>query len=370
MRRIALVCDWYHPRRGGIEAQLDGLATRLAARGHEVQIITSTPGPNDVNGVRVHRLDVPLVPFAGVAARPVATDIERILARERIDVVHSHVSIIAPVALAGGLAAHRLGLPSVLTFHSFVPATPLLAAPAGALLGASRWQSVFTAVSGRVAREVASFAPGAAFGILPNAIDTDYWTPAASPRSRSEVRLVYAGRLEPKKRPLLLLRVLGALKRNASGLPWTLTIAGDGALANSLEAGVRELGLESRVSFLGWADPGSLRETLRNSDVFLSTATRESFGLAALEARAVGLPVVAVRDSAVSDFIAHEESGLLVDDDSEFAAATLRLVQDSELRRRLADFNRGSPVPYGWDQALSLNEAAYASADRILGDDG
>src|SRR5688572_26087434 len=123
MRRIALVCDWYHPRRGGIEAHLDGLATRLAARGDDVQVITSTPGPDRVNGIRVHRLDTTRLPWAEVAIQPVARRIEGIIERERIDVVHSHVSIISPVALAGATAAHCLRKSSVLTFHSFIPAT-------------------------------------------------------------------------------------------------------------------------------------------------------------------------------------------------------------------------------------------------------
>src|SRR3954467_6508691 len=98
MRPLPLVCDWYHPRRGGMEAHLEGLATRLAARGNSVIAITSTPGPDQVNGVRVHRLDTPRVPFAGVSAMPVARDIEKILVAERVEVVHSHVSIVAPVA--------------------------------------------------------------------------------------------------------------------------------------------------------------------------------------------------------------------------------------------------------------------------------
>src|SRR6476620_10784592 len=102
MRRIALVCDWYSPRRGGIETHLEGLATRLAMRGDAVHVITSTPGPSDASrhaNIHVHRLDGPRLPWAGVAVTPVATRIEEILVREDIEVVHSHVSIVSPVAL-------------------------------------------------------------------------------------------------------------------------------------------------------------------------------------------------------------------------------------------------------------------------------
>jgi glycosyltransferase involved in cell wall biosynthesis len=365
MRRIALVCDWYHPRRGGMEAQLDGLATRLAARGNVVQVITSTPGPSTVNGIQVHRLDVPRLPWAGVAAVPVAGMIQKLLARERIDVVHNHVSIIAPVALGGALGAHRAALPNVLTFHSFVPATPLLAGPAGRLLGADEWPAVMTAVSRRVAREVEAFAPSASFSLLPNAIDTAFWTPGASVGAKGEVRLVFAGRLQAKKRPFLLLRVLTELARTVSDRAWSLTIAGTGSLERSLRDAVRELRLESRVTFAGWMDREPLRDILRSSHVFLSTAARESFGLAALEARAVGVPVVAVRDSAVADFITHEESGLLAGDDAGFAAAAARLATDSGLRERIGEFNRRTPVPFDWERTLALHDDAYDRATDL-----
>jgi glycosyltransferase involved in cell wall biosynthesis len=381
MRRIALVCDWYHPRRGGIEAHLDGLATRLAARGDDVRVITSTPGPAEVNGVPVHRLDVPLVPFASVAGAPVSQAIQRLLEQHRVELVHSHVSIVAPVGLGGGLAAHRAGLPSVVTFHSFVPATPLLAGAVGWILGASRWKAEMTAVSSRVVREVQSFAPGRTFDVLPNAIDTAFWSPGSSQPTDDVIRIVYAGRLESKKRPMLLPRVLHALGKQIpravypeeqrderardDNQGWHLTVAGTGDLEAPLRRAVNSAGFADRVSFTGWMDPTALRDLLRSSHVFLSTAARESFGLAALEARAVGLPVVAVRDSAVSDFIQHEQSGLLASDDDDFARSVTRLVRDADLRRRIAAFNAATRVPFDWDHSLARHEQLYLAANAL-----
>ena len=358
------MCDWYSPRRGGIEAHLDGLATRLIARGHSVIAITSTPGPDQVNGVRVYRLATPRAPLAGVTILPPVREIRRILAAERISLVHSHVSIVSPVALAGAAAARKLSLASVLTFHSFIPGTPIFAALAGLALGTSRWNAQMTAVSRRVAREVEPFAAGSTFTILPNAVDTKFWIPPAGRRGDGAVRLVYAGRLAPKKRPLLLLRAL----RELAGVeqPWTLTIVGEGPLEPSLRAGVRELKLEDRVNFTGWVEPEVLRGLLQSADVFLSTAERESFGLAALEARACGLAVVAVDDSAVADFVTHEVSGLLARTDQDFAAATARLVRDAELRLRITEHNRREPVPYDWDRTVAAHEEAYGRAEAAV----
>jgi glycosyltransferase involved in cell wall biosynthesis len=374
MRRIALVCDWYHPRRGGIEAHLDGLATRLAERGDDVRVITSTPGPAEVNGIPVHRLDVPLVPFAGVAGAPVSGAIQKLLERHRVELVHSHVSIVAPVGLGGALAAHRAGLPGVVTLHSFVPAKPLLAGTVGLLFGATPWRATMTAVTTRVAREVQSFAPGSRFDLLPNAIDSAFWSPGPVAAEDDVARLVYAGRLVGKKRPMLLLRVLRELEKQILRVArddnrplWHLYVAGTGDLEPTLRRSVAAAGFADRVTFAGWMNSIQLRDLLRSSHVFLSTAARESFGLAGLEARSVGLPVVAVRDSAVADFISHEQSGLLADDDHGFAASVARLVRDDELRRRIAAFNRGTRAPFDWRESLARHDQVYAACARSGG---
>ena len=61
--RIGLVSDCYVPRLGGIEMQVHDLARHLQAAGNEVVVITPTAGPAVMDGVRVHRIDVPLLPF-------------------------------------------------------------------------------------------------------------------------------------------------------------------------------------------------------------------------------------------------------------------------------------------------------------------
>jgi glycosyltransferase involved in cell wall biosynthesis len=372
LRRIALVSDWYPPRRGGIESHLEQLATRLRDRGHDVHVITSTRGPASLEpGITIHRLDVRRLPAFGVAMEPVAGRITEIVEREKIEVVHAHVSIVSPVAAGGGLAAHRTRTPCVLTFHSFVPATPLWASLAGRALGTSAWKARMTAVSSRVAREVRAFAPQSPMTILPNAIDTAFWMPSPGTVDRRDrITLVFAGRLQAKKRPLLLLDVLRELHRRAPQAPWHLRIVGTGPLEPALRRVIVREGLAGRVTLDAWSDRTALREALRSSDVFLSTARRESFGLAALEARAVGLPVVAMGDSGVADFIRDGESGLLAADDAAFVQAVRRLVLDDALRDRITAHNRATPPGFGWAEAMELHEAAYAAAADALRGDG
>ncbi len=88
---IALVCDWFVPRLGGVEMQLLGLARALLAAGHTVEVVTATPGEAVVDGVVVHRLSVPLLPYWKVVYRAsVIHQLAQHFRRQRTDVVHAH----------------------------------------------------------------------------------------------------------------------------------------------------------------------------------------------------------------------------------------------------------------------------------------
>src|SRR5258708_1074688 len=332
--RIALVCDWYPPRRGGIEAHLEALGSRLVAAGHSVHVITSTPGSSGLTdrGVVVHRLSAPLVPMIGVVFLPSAIrQVGEILDRERIEVVHAHVSIVAPVGVFGATVAAHRPLPTAVTFHSFIPGTAFFAAIVGHLVGASDWKAVMTAVSSRVADDLRAFAPSNPIQILPNAIDTDFWTPGAR-SDHDGVNLVAVTRLRLKKRPGILIEAAKEIRRLLPDKRFTLRIAGLGPLEASLKRLVERDRLGDVIEFVGWKNAEELRALLRESDAFLSPTVREAFGIAALEAPAGGIPVIAMAHSAGADFITHEESGLPAPSDPEFLYASGRIVGDEGLR--------------------------------------
>src|SRR5690349_21283814 len=104
------------PRRGGIELHVADLAARLAAAGHAVDVLTPMPGP-ETAGVR--RLALPLLPGAAVTIAPTLfRALDRAFADGAYDVVHCHASVFSPAAWGAVWAAHRRGVPAVLTFHS------------------------------------------------------------------------------------------------------------------------------------------------------------------------------------------------------------------------------------------------------------
>lgn len=366
--RVALICDWYAPRRGGIEAHLSALAERLATAGHEVHVITSTPGPaTAAEKLTVHRLPGPLVPLAGVAyTRSSVKAIGAILRREKIDVAHTHISIVAPVGIAGATQAQKAGIPTVVTFHSFVPGTRVWARAAGQLVRAGRWKAVMTAVSSRVVQEVETFSSEHTFSVLPNAIDRSFWTPAEVRPETDVLSVVYAGRLQSKKRPQLAIETAAALRERVPRLSFRLRMVGVGPLERALRSMVEARGLGDCVDFPGWKNARDMRDIFRQADIFLSPSRRESFGLAALEARAVGVPVVGMRASAVPDFIENDLSGIVVDRDGEFVDAVVRLAVDDVLRARIASHNRTVTAPYHWERAMAMHLQAYEDARALM----
>jgi glycosyltransferase involved in cell wall biosynthesis len=101
---------------------------------------------------------------------------------------------------------------------------------------------------------------------------------------------------------------------------------------------------------------------LADSDIFVLPTVRESFGLAALEARCAGLPVVAMRASGVAGLIEHDVEGLLAGSDEELADHTAALVHDADRRTAIANHNRHTTPPFDWPRVIDAHLALYREA--------
>ena len=361
--KIALVCDWYHPRVGGIELHLQDLGARLVKAGHDVVVITPTPGAKWVNGIRVVRVDAPRAPVFGFLTTPGGVRaLGEVIAAEHVDVAHCHVSIVSPAALGGARYAERRGIPAVVTFHSVVPRTDLLARATNVAFGTSRWRVKYSAVSDRVARDVRAVAGTQTLAVLPNGIDVAFWRVEPARRADDTVQLVSVMRLNAKKRPLALVTLMQRLGKLLPGGRVHLRIVGDGPLRTRLGQAIARAKLGEHIELLGKLDRGQIRALFAESDAFVLPTVRESFGLAALEARCAGLPVVAMRASGVSEFIAHEREGLLAGDDDDFAVQVARLVSDADLRDRIALRNRATSPAHDWPRVVDAHLALYRDA--------
>ena len=349
---------------GGIELHLRDLALALRAAGIDACIVTTTRGDPTVEGVPVHRLDVPLLPGASVAYTPgLRAAIARVLERERIDVVHAHASVVSPAAYAGAAAGVEASLPTVLTFHSMLYQSSLLLGASDAVLGWSR-HVMLTAVSSVVAAQAVRWMPGASVGVLPNAIDTGFWRRPTSNTLATPVHFVSAMRLSRKKRPLGLIRAFADTVRFVAGRPpMRLTIAGDGPDRADIMRLADELGVGAMVELPGQLSREELRSLYARAHAFVLPSERESFGIAALEARAAGLPVIAMLASGARDFIAPGVNGLLARDEAELSRFMARMALEEPARRFMASRN-SAETSYDWSEVVALHARAYETAAR------
>lgn len=386
--KIALVSDCYPPLVGGIESQVADLAGHLVGAGHQVEVLTATTGPKgecrgDIErsrGVVVHRLAEPLL---RLPVNPLAApEMRRRLQAGGFDVVHVHLGVVSPFAWDGARIATGLGLPTALTWHCVLDRAGHGYRWSGAL---RRWVgrgAVLSGVSGMAAGQVRRFAPaGTQVAVLPNAIELEAWRPWGPhlPRSSDRdhdhycavaggeggwakgepVRLVSTMRLAPRKRPVELVEAFA--RAGVSGRS-ELRIIGDGPLRARVQRRVAELGLERSVTLLGRVERGWLLQEYADADGYLSPTILEAFGIAVLEARAAGLPVVAMAGSGVADIVDHEVSGLLADGDHDLTASIRRLVDDEPLRARLREHNRSLPPEQTWPVVLEQVLAEYRRA--------
>lgn len=387
--RIALLSDCYLPRLGGIEVQVSDLAARLGAAGHDVEVFTATPGAHGerggtvevLAGVRVHRMALHLP--GGIPVNPRAPrDVRRRLASGGFDVAHVHMGVVSPFATDMAQTALAVGLPTAITWHCVLDRSRPLMRLAGHARRWARAGAALSAVSSMAAARVADISGGGVVGVLGNGIDAAAWAPpdrldgsldgdvdgdAARNAERTEpprpVRITSALRLVRRKRPEAILDVLREVRRQVpADVPLQADIFGDGPMRRGLTRSLEGEALGEWVRLRGRVDRDTLKAAHHDADLFVSTARLEAFGIAALEARAAGLPVVARAGTGIEDFVTDGVDGLLATDDAGLAAAVTRLVSDPGLRGRIRHHNATVAPGQDWAAVMRATLGEYARA--------
>jgi glycosyltransferase involved in cell wall biosynthesis len=357
--RIALVSDWWAPRIGGIESQLTDLAAELARRGHRVRVLTTTSDPTKVAGVSVEHVAMPLLGAIPVPGTRRIGEIARLLDAERPEVVHAH-GMFSPLAIAAVVAADRIGVPRVATVHSLLAPWPVYMAACAIFSAFTNRANLFTAVSRAVAADVQR-ASSRSVIVVPNGLDVDAWRVERAVAA-NEVRVVAVLRLVPKKRPRDLIEAFDVACRANPGLNLRLTLVGDGPMRGSLERDAARRGVASRVTFAGGCSRDAVRALLAQASIVAHPGGREAFGLALLEARSAGVPIVAMAAGGVAEIVEHGRTGLLATTRDEFGRHLATLARDAELRGRMASATRDGLADFTWTAVGSRYEEVYKLA--------
>lgn len=347
--RIIHVTDYYLPRLGGIEMQVHDLAAHQRAAGHHVEVWTSFDGPEEDGVRRRRRLDPAL---------------RRRLQRARPSVVHCHVSLYSPYASWAAHEAAAGGTPVLVTIHSMWSWLGPLPAMARALLRLRRWPIAWSAVSEAAAVPIRTMlGPGHPVHVLANSVDVASWS--VTPDRAEVPTVVSVLRFARMKRPLPLLRMLGEVREQVPGpVPFRAVLIGDGRRLPAARAYADRHRMGSWVEMTGRLDREDIHKRLATASLFVAPATMESFGIAALEARAAGIPVVASSRGGVGEFITHGVDGALVDDDRAMVDALTRLLADPDGLAAMQAHCRRVPPHQDWVEGVEHALWLYAVAQR------
>ncbi|MGE5177411.1 MAG: glycosyltransferase [Hyphomicrobiales bacterium] len=296
-------------------------ADALAARGHEIRLLTTDDAP----GARWPGREVGRrFPLAALRIASARGAVRRELGSFRPDVTVAHFladyGFLGAIAGARPLAVACWGSDLLINAR----ATPLHRLRAGFVLRRAGLIHVDAAMLAEAA--IALGAPPARVWTRPWGVDADGLAPERPWEERRRdsgvARILWTRQLLPLYDPETLLEALGLLR--ARGVPFRATIAGDGALRARLEARARDLGMTDAIRFAGFVSDEALRALYREHEIYVSLSRSDSTSQSLLEAMAAGLLPIVTDIAGNREWVTHRREGILVPPgDAEAVAAAV-----------------------------------------------
>ena len=319
-----------YPTYGGSGVVATELGQELAARGHDVYFITyAQPIRMKTNDPRIHFHQAAVVSYPLFDHSPytlsLAVKMLEVFESESLDILHVHYAIPHSVSalLARQMAAPRR-LPFITTLHgtditlvgnnpNFLPITRYSIEQSDGVTSISHYLH---------RRTLEEFAVKHPIEIIPNFVNCDLYCRKPDPTLRAEWApdgepiLMHLSNFRPVKRILDAIEIFAIVRGK---MPARLVMIGDGPDRAPAEALARTRGVEKDVLFLG--KQNEIREKLGQADLFLLPSELESFGLAALEAMACEVPVIATNAGGVPEVVEDGVDGYLVEPGNVTSAA-------------------------------------------------
>ncbi len=373
--RIGLVIDDGLDAPDGVQQYVLTVARHLAARGHEVHLVTSTTTRTDLE--RLHVLGRKMrVSFNGnVLATPLparAADVDRLLAEADFDVLH--VQLPHSPVLAGRVVRRAPADVAVVgTFH-ILPDSWLTAwGTRGLGLLERRTLRRFDEVVA-VSAPAAQFARqafGVAATVIGNPVDMTRFSAPPLREAGDPLRVVFLGRLVARKGPRELVDAAAYVQdHRLTARPWRLTLAGTGPLHDDLVRRVEAAGLTDRVDLPGFIDEDAKAALLADADlVVLPSTGGESFGISVVEAMAAGGgPVLAGDNPGYRSTMAGLESQLVDPRDRvAFGHALAMWITDDEARAAAIAHQREAARRFDAETVTDSLESLYRRNVRASG---
>ena len=367
--RVAIACPYAWNAPGGVQVHIRQLAEHLRRRGHQTLVLApAVDGTGDGlaagNGEVVDVGRAIRIPFNGSVA-PVCPDprsrrrIRTALERFHPDVVHAH----EPFSPSTGFfATLEATVPVVGVSHAYMERSVLFSAFSRAFRRVWDRPAVWIAVSEAALSFLRKhIRPGARALVVPNGVDVEPFRHAAPADLPAGRRLLFVGRLDPRKGFPVAVEAFGELAPEFPDLQ--LIVVGDGPERDAVSH--LPAHLSRRVTMIGTVPHALLPPYHAAADVFVAPSTgRESFGIVLVEAMAAGVPVVASDIPGYREVVRSGMDGLLVTpkDSRALSSAVRKILSEPALAERLGAAGQARAERYRWEVVAVEVEAAYHEA--------
>jgi glycosyltransferase involved in cell wall biosynthesis len=360
--RILLVNwnDRENPHAGGAEIHLHEIFGRLAARGHEIDLVTSGwPGSAPravIDGMQVHR-------FGGRHTFAVRgrSAVRRLLAARAYDVVVEDINKLPLYLCRLTILPFCAIVPHLFGTTAFLEASWMVAALVWAAelpLPRSYRRAAFHAISESTRDDlVRRGVPRERIEVIYPGVDAVWYCPDAGTPRDERPTFLYVGRLKRYKGVEVALRALALARATRPDL--VLEIAGQGDDRPRLERLSQRLGIADASRFLGFVSAEEKRRLLRRAWAVVFPSPKEGWGISNVEAAACGTPAVAADSPGLRESVRHGVTGFLVPygDAPALARRMLELARDPALVERLGQAARTFAMGLSWDHAARATEA-------------
>ena len=373
--KIGIVC---YPTFGGSGVVATELGIELSKKGHEIHFITySQPVRLDAlsSNLHYHEVNVPDYPLFKYEPYELAlsSKLYDVISKYEIDVLHVHYAI--PHAYAAYMAKKILNengykIPIVTTLHgtdiTLVGNHPFYKPAVTFSINKS---DIVTCVSKSLMEDTREF-----FGIqrdikvIPNFIDIDKYERKHNNCEKNVISegdekiIVHISNFRPLKRIIDVIKIFQKINLEISS---KLIMVGDGPEKKKAKDYLRKNNLKNRVIFLGKTN--EVDEILCSSDLFLLPSEKESFGLAALEAMALKVPVISTNIGGLSELNINGNSGYTSDigDIDSMASNAIKILSDKSLKKEYSSQAFENAKKYDIKKIIPLYESAYQEALNI-----
>ena len=373
--KIGIVC---YPTFGGSGVVATELGIELSKKGHEIHFITySQPVRLDAlsSNLHYHEVNVPDYPLFKYEPYELAlsSKLYDVISKYEIDVLHVHYAI--PHAYAAYMAKKILNengyeIPIVTTLHgtdiTLVGNHPFYKPAVTFSINKS---DIVTCVSKSLMEDTRQF-----FGIdreikvIPNFIDIDKYSALHNTCEKNVIAqgdekiIVHISNFRPLKR---IIDVIKIFEKINSKINSKLIMVGDGPEKKKAKDYLRKNNLKNRVIFVGKTN--EVDQILCSSDLFLLPSEKESFGLAALEAMALKVPVVSTNTGGLPELNINGNSGYTSDigDIDSMASNAIKILSDKSLKKKYRSQAFENAKKYDIKKIIPLYEKVYDEALNV-----